>query len=236
MTKNLINVYCDETCHLQDRGDHVMVLGAVYCEAIKAKESAERIRSIKKKHGLPRLFETKWTKVSPSKIEYYTDLVDYFFNESPLKFRAILIPDKDLLDHDRYDQSHDEWYYKMYYNMLKWLVRTSNRYHFYIDIKDTKGADRVKKLHEVLANKFLDFNHECLEKVQQIRSEESELMQLADLMIGAIGYANRFETGDSAKSAIAEKIRLFLPRQSLKESTAYTDTRFNLFKWDARVP
>ncbi len=233
--KNLVNVYCDETCHLQGRGDHVMVLGAVYCEAVDVEKVAERIRSIKRKHGLPRLFETKWTKVSPGKADYYADLVDYFFNESPLRFRGVLIPDKDVLDHTKHGQTHDDWYYKMYYVMLKWIIRTSSRYHFYLDIKDTKGADRVRKLHQVLANRFYDFNFECLEKVQQIKSHESELLQLADLLIGAIGHANRFKKIDSAKGALAEKIRLHLPRRSLSESTGYTETKFNLLKWDARV-
>ncbi|MBL8637843.1 MAG: DUF3800 domain-containing protein [Alphaproteobacteria bacterium] len=235
--KNLINVYCDETCHLQNRGDHVMVLGAVYCEADETKVIAERIRAIKKKNKLPRHFETKWTKISPSKQAYYTDLVDYFFNESPLRFRAVLIPDKDRLDHGKHEQSHDEWYYKMYYVTLKWIVRTSNRYHFYIDIKDTKGADRVRKLHDVLANHFYDFNHECIGKVQQIKSHESELMQLADLLIGAVGYANRFEGKPSVKAAIADRIKSHLPPdQSLSASTSYRATKFNLFRWDTAAP
>lgn len=236
--KKLINVYCDETCHLQNRDDGIMVLGAVYCEANETKAVAERIRFIKKKHGLPRLFETKWTKISPSKQEYYEDLVDYFFNESPLKFRAVIVPNKDTLDHEAHYQSHEDWYYKMYYVLLKWIVRTSNCYHFYIDIKDTRGVNRVLKLHEILANKFFDFNRECIVRVQQIKSHESELLQLADLMIGAIGYVNRFGEKQTAKQAVADRIKKHLPEayQSLSKGTAYGYTKFNLFLWTGGQP
>ena len=230
--KKLINVYCDESCHLLNRDDAVMVLGAVYCDATDVKLVSEQIRFIKKKHNLPRLFETKWTKVSPSKVNYYLDLIDYFFNESPLKFRAVLIPSKDTLDHDEHNQTHDEWYYKMYYVMLKWIVQTSKRFHFYIDIKDTKGAQRVKSLHDVLARSFYDFDRECIERVQQINSHESELMQLADLLIGAIGYSNRFGENNTAKSAVVDKIKEGGGLAALSESTSFTSTKFNLFKWE----
>ncbi len=232
LMKNLINVYCDETCHLQNRNDKAMVLGAVYCDASDVKLISEQIRSIKKKHGLPRLFENKWTKISPAKSDYYLDLIEYFFNESPLKFRAVLIPDKDELDHDAHNQTHDDWYYKMYYVMLKWLVQTPKCYHFYIDIKDTRGAERVRKLHKVLASHFYDFDRECIRRVQQINSHESELMQIADLLIGAIGYSNRFPNVNSTKNDIANAVRQNLPNHSLSQNTSFTYTKFNLFRWE----
>lgn len=235
--KQSIKVFCDETCPLQGRDDKIMVLGAIHCDEKDVKIVAEKIRQIKKKHKLSRLFETKWTKISPSKVAYYLEVVDYFFNQSPVKFRGVLVPDKSLLDHDKHNKgSHDEFYYKMYYVMLKWIVRTSNVYHFYIDIKDTKGARRVRHLHDVLAGKFYDYNHECIATVQQIRSHESELMQLADLLIGAIGHANRFERKDTPKQQVVEKIISYLPSGSLSASTPYTYTKFNLFKWDATLP
>jgi hypothetical protein len=236
--KKLMNVYCDETCHLEGRGDKVMVLGAVYCDASDVKAAADQIRLIKKKHGLARHFETKWTKVSPSKTEYYLDLIDYFFESNALRFRAVLVPDKDILDHEKFEQTHNNWYYKMYFVMLKWLISSANRYHIYIDIKDTKGAARVRDLHDVLANNIYDFHHECVEKVQQVRSHEVELMQLADLLIGAIGYASRYPTNtDSAKAHLVQHISTKLPTgyNSLAVSTAFTYTRFNILKWDARI-
>ena len=50
----IINIYCDESCHLQDTGnDPVMVLGGVYCESDQVKIVSEKIRTIKKTMGFP---------------------------------------------------------------------------------------------------------------------------------------------------------------------------------------
>ena len=46
------NLYCDESCHLENDGQQAMVLGAVWCPSDKRREIADRIREIKIKHGL----------------------------------------------------------------------------------------------------------------------------------------------------------------------------------------
>jgi len=66
----IYNVYCDESCHLENDGQKVMVLGAVWCPLEKSHEIMLRLREIKKKHGLNPKFEIKWTKVSLGKIDY----------------------------------------------------------------------------------------------------------------------------------------------------------------------
>ncbi len=97
-----------------------MVLGAVWCPLEKSREIAVRLREIKQKNGVSTQFEVKWTKVSPSKQAFYLDLVDYFFDDDDLFFRALIIPDKGKLRHVAVPgQDHSTWYYKMYFNMSK---------------------------------------------------------------------------------------------------------------------
>lgn len=43
-----INMYCDESCHLEHDGINVMGLGAVWCDKKHVREINERIREIKK--------------------------------------------------------------------------------------------------------------------------------------------------------------------------------------------
>lgn len=100
----MFNIYCDESCHLENDNKRLMVLGAVWCPFDKAHEIAKRIREIKEKHFNTHYRETKWNKVSQAKLEFYLDLIDYFFDESNLHFRAI-IADKTNLDHGRFRQS-----------------------------------------------------------------------------------------------------------------------------------
>src|SRR3990167_10014888 len=140
----MFNIYCDESCHLENDNKKYMVLGAVWCPLDKTQEIATRIREIKEKHFDSRYRETKWNKVSPAKLEFYIDLIDYFFDEANLHFRAI-IADKSNLDHGRFQQSHDDWYYKMYFSLLKIILNPKSNYRIYIDIKDTRGGSKVKE-------------------------------------------------------------------------------------------
>lgn len=78
------NIYCDESCHLENDHQKAMVLGAVWCPLDKTREIAVRLREIKRKHGLSPWLEIKWTKVSSAKKEFYLDLVDYFFDDAAL--------------------------------------------------------------------------------------------------------------------------------------------------------
>jgi len=226
------NIYCDESCHMENDHQKVMVLGAVWCPLEKVREISIRIREIKIDHGLNPDFEIKWTKVSPAKLKFYLDLVDYFFDDDDLHFRALIVPDKSKLRHEVFGQSHDDWYYKMYFDMLKVIFNPGYKYRIYLDIKDTRGATKVAKLHDVLCNNMYDFSREIIERVQTVRSHEVEIMQVADLMIGAISYVNRGLTDSSAKIALVKRIRK-RSGYELTRTTLLRENKVNLFRWDA---
>lgn len=227
------NVYCDESCHLENDRETAMVLGAIWCSLDKTREIAVRLREIKKKHGMPAPFEVKWTKVSPAKKGLYLDLIDYFFDDDDLHFRALIVPDKGKLRHDAFmDQDHDTWYYKMYFDMLKVILHPDARYRIYLDIKDTRGSEKVAKLHSVLCNNMYDFSRQVIERLQLVNSREIEQLQLADLLLGAIGYLNRGLHGNAGKIAIIERMKQ-RSRYSLTRTTLLREEKINLFRWHA---
>ena len=229
----IFNIYCDESCHLENDRQKAMVLGAVWCPMAQAREIAVRVREIKQKHGLSPHLEVKWTKVSPAKKEFYLNLVDYFFDEKDLHFRALIVPDKSLLRHDAFqDQDHDIWYYKMYFDMLKVIFRPDARYRIYLDIKDTRGARKTKKLHEILCNDRYDFSRDVIERLQLVHSHEIEQLQLADLLIGALSYLNRGLKGNSGKIAVIERMRQ-RSGYNLTKSTLLREEKTNIFRWHA---
>lgn len=226
------NIYSDESCHLENDHQSVMVLGAVWCPVERTRQIAAEIRDIKRRHGLSGDFEVKWSKVSPGKQAVYLDLVDYFFGNPDLHFRAVVIPDKTILRHDHFRQSHDEWYYKMYFRMLERIIQleTGGTHYIYLDVKDTRSADKVRKLQEVLCNSIHDFDGDVIKRVQTVRSDEVEQVQLADLLIGAVGYANRKLRTSSAKLALIARIQS-AAHCILRQSTAYQASKFNLLIW-----
>lgn len=230
--EQIINVYCDESCHLENDQQGAMTLGAVWCPLSKRRKIAERIREIKTKHGLGTEFEIKWTKVGPGKQEFYSDVIDYFFDDDDLHFRGLVVPDKNELKHEEYGQTHDIWYYKMYFSMLKTIFDPGNEYRVYIDIKDTIGHEKVEKLHDVLCNNSYDFSRKTIGRIQRIHSHESEILQLADLLIGALSYLHRDLNGSQSKLALIERIR----RRSgyrLTHNTLLRENKFNLFIWSS---
>lgn len=229
----VFNVYCDESCHLERDRQKAMVLGAVWCSLDKSREIAVRLREIKQKHKMAASFEVKWTKVSPAKLALYLDLIDYFFDDDDLHFRALIVPDKSKLRHDAIPgQDHDIWYYKMYFDMLKVIFRPDARYRVYLDIKDTRGAEKTAKLHEVLCNNMYDFSREVIERLQLVHSHEIEQLQLADLIIGAISYFNRNLQGNTAKQSLVARIQE-RSGYGLTKTTLLREDKLNLFRWNA---
>lgn len=230
---NTYSVYCDESCHLENDGQKAMVLGAVWCATDKRMEATERIKEIKLKHGLSPDFEIKWTKVSPAKVDFYLDIVDYFFDNDDLNFRGLVAADKSELNHEAHNHTHNDWYYKMYFNLLKVIIDNSNYYKIFLDIKDTIGGEKVESLHKVLSNQMYDFDRSVIKQIQLVRSHEVSLLQVCDLLIGAVMAVNRDSEISKSKQAIIDKIRK-RSTYTLNKRTLYKETKFNLFVWHGR--
>jgi hypothetical protein len=224
-----INIYCDESCHLENDRQPVMVLGAVWCSQGKTREIAARLREIKVAHGLLPTFEIKWTKVSPSKLDFYLAVLNCFFEENDLHFRA-LVAHKAELRHADFGQSHDDWYYKMMFGLMEPLLKPDACFRIYLDKKDTRSAQKVVKLHDVLCNNLYDFNRTIVERVQVVESHAVEQLQLADLLIGAVGYVNRGLNTSVAKVTLVNHLRQ-RTGYTLERSTLLRESKLNLFVW-----
>lgn len=228
----VFNVYCDESCHLEHDHQRVMVLGAVWCHLEEVPGISRRLKEIKTGHGMAETFEIKWRKVSPGGESMYLDFMDYFFDDDDLHFRCLIVPDKSLLRHDEFRQNHDTWYYEMYFDLMKVIIRPDAEYHFYLDIKDTRSSEKVARLHDVLAKSQYDFSRKIVRRVQTVRSEEVQLLQLTDLLIGAISYANRGLSGNRAKLRLVQRMRE-RSGYRLDRTTLLREEKVNIFRWHA---
>jgi hypothetical protein len=218
------NFYCDESCHLEKDKMPFMLISYVSSAYNQVKLHNKNLRALKRKYFVKG--ETKWSALSKSLYPFYIELIDYFF-ATDLQFRAIVI-DKSQLKHDEFNQCHDDFYDKMYFQLLSKKIFPENSYNIYIDIKDThsyKKADRLKK--------FLNHNFISVRTLQVIRSYESELMQLNDVIMGAISYYLRNENKVIAKNKIIEKIQSH-SKLPLTQSTPRSNEKFNLFFIDLK--
>jgi len=177
------------------------------------------IRALKQKYFLKG--EVKWSALSKSQYPFYSELIEYFF-ATDLQFRAIVI-DKAQLKHGEFNQSHDDFYDKMYFQLLNKKIYPENSYNIFIDIKDTHSYKKAASLKE-----FLNHNFVAVRNLQVIRSYESELMQLTDVLMGAISYHLRKDSKVIAKNRIIEKIQAHC-KLPLTQSTPRVADKFNLF-------
>ncbi len=244
--RETVNIYCDESCHLQNDGEAVMSIGAVYCPAAKKSEIFQRLFELKVKHDLiPKYkknekdnrthYELKWNKVSKAKLDYFKDVIDYFFDDDDLHFRSLIVINKNQIDYEGFKHTHDTFYYKMYFGMLKAILNPELAHHIYIDIKDTRSKEKVHKLEQILRNDKYDYAKEIIKKIQQVRSHEVELIQLADFLIGAMGYINRGKKESKPKNEIIELIK-HRSKYSLTKSTLLRESKFNIFIWEPQKP
>lgn len=220
------NFYCDESLHLPNDGSKVMVLGGIWCPKVKCREINEHIREIKDRYSIS--YEMKWVKISEAKKDAYLELINYFFDCEHLHFRVLIVDNKDALKHEEYNQTHDDWYYKMYFRMLKTSLDPNDTYNIYMDIKDTKSKTKIIKLREVLANSHYDFSNKMIKNMQVIRSHEVEIMQIVDILIGAMGYLSRNLSKVSAKNEIINCIKN-RSGYCLTKNTLYRESKFNIF-------
>jgi hypothetical protein len=228
----IYNIYCDESCHLPNDHQQAMVLGALCCPLEKTREIAVRLREIKIRHKLSPKFEVKWSKVSPAKFSFYKDLIDYFFDDDDLHFRALIIPDKLKLHHQHFSQDYNTFYYNLYYNLLKTFISSNKELRIYISIDNTNNTTKINRLYDFFSNKLHQSEYKMIKRIQTIHSNEVEHLQLADLLIGALSYANRDLSTSSAKLDLIERIKA-RSHYDLMKTTVLQEEKINLFRWEA---
>ena len=206
-----------------------MLIGAVYCPKNKVKKINDYIKHLKDNYNISNTIELKWNKIDKKTEKLYLDIINYFFNSDDLKFRVIVI-DKNSLNHKKYNQTEDEFYHKAYYEMLKYLITPENTYNIYPDIKDTHSYYSHQIMLNFLRIKMSDTNKKTIKKVQPIRSYEAPILQVNDILIGALSYYYRNLSTNEAKLKIINKIKE-LYNGNLNQSSYYNNTKFNIFMW-----
>ena len=222
-----INVYFDESCHLMKDNSNVLGIGCLYCPEKYKKEIMYNIRTIKRKYGFSRDHEIKWTRVSMNKINLYKELIEYFFQEKHLYFRAIITLNKNNLVVSG-EKEYREWYEKMNYYLFNKIINRGYTYRIFLDKRDTKGKENLNKLKEIICNSKYDFSMDTIESIEDINSNNNDLIQLTDLLIGALTYYHRGLTTSPAKMEIIRKLSSIF---NISETSPWEAAKFNLLIW-----
>ena len=121
----------------------------------------------------------------------------------------------------------------MLYFMIIKRLHPENKYNIYLDIKDTNSSKKVYTLKKFLNQSRFDYNAKnTINNIQTIRSYESNLMQLTDILLGAIVYFNNRKYCSQAKNSLVKYIQ-DKSKKSLSRPTLLQEPKFNIFITDA---
>lgn len=209
--RTCLHLYCDESCHLPHDRAPFLLLGLLGCPAERVRTAHEQLSTIWERHALPKHFEVKWTKVSPAKIDFYCAVTEWFFASEGITFRALALPDKQRLYATLPVETRDELYYRLYYQLLRGAIEQENRYRVFLDLKDTRGSEKLANLTGILRADADDPYGRSVENLQHIHSHEVKLLQICDLILGAINFARRPKK-DAESPAKRKLVRLIEER------------------------
>lgn len=231
-------VYCDES--RQDLfnnknsitpNNRYICIGGIWIESKMREKFKSDVKGLQKKHHV--FGEFKWKTVTPSKYAFYEELVELFFDyDDNIKFRCIVIDAKQV-NMEKYNQSDSELgFYKFYYQLLTYWIENNNQYNIYTDYKINKNNDRLKDLKLILNNKSRCATTVSL--IQAINSKESLLLQLEDVLMGAVAYKYNYGVSGEAKAKnkLIDVIENRL-QTSIIDNNRY-HKKFNIFKINLR--
>ena len=241
--------FCDEASHSKER---YFVLGAVYFILKKDVDLAATAADIERKleetkrksHLLERL---KWEKVPTREGQYlegYKQFIKEFLETSTVYFKCLVI------DTSKYRLNNAErWagdalvgYQKFYCVFLAdgLMVRYPNFYYEFV-LDEFSGVDYPLLEYTVTGRYFKKVApktvmHYCAVKTGN--EQTSNLLQLTDLLVGAVAFAwNGGMNRNSNRARIRQQIVKYIEkklRMKLGESTYRSAVKFNI--WEFQVP
>ena len=221
------DVYCDESRpEALGTHDHAakLVIGSLWLPTEDRDEVKKAVHHLRNKHRVGGEF--KWQKVSPSRLSFYEHLLDLFFAHGDrLRFRCIVV-DPEKVNLLRYHENDQELgFYKFYYQLLHHWIFDFNEYVVFCDYKRNRDMTRLHVLQRCLqyANLSATINY-----VQAVPSEESVLIQFADVLTGAASA----KLNHSLREGTAKHKLVGLLEARLGRELAHTwksEQKFNVF-------
>ena len=224
-----VNVYCDESRVTSDPADEFMTIGGVACPEASKRSIVLNIDRLRCEYDVQREFG--WKTVCPSRIEFFKRLADLLFSDPDIHFRCVVASRKKT-DFDSDEERFQKLYYQVFNN---WLDR-GKTYRVFIDRRVDDKA-RVSTLKRCLmhTSTFGD----SVRRVEEVESRENDMIQLADVFVGAVGYAwcgrcGR-EEGSAAKAELCGYIAQEIGCPTLVGyQTGPDEKKFNVFHFVGR--
>lgn len=206
-----------------------MVIGGLMCPTDKKRDVVGRIHKLRRLYNVQGEFG--WKTVCPDKLSFFLALTELFFSEPCLRFRCVVVSRTET------DFSNDEERFQLIYYQVfnNWLDRRDH-YRVFLDRRvDTR--DRVSVLRRCLIN-TRQFGR-SVQFVEEVESQDNDMVQLVDFLMGAVGYAWNgradVQGASMAKKASCRAICQQLGIRTLNHyKTGPDEEKFNVFHFLGR--
>jgi len=221
------NIYCDEASTTDAR---YMLIGGLWVPWEAEPRVRAALAEVRDRHNLQA--EMKWTKVSATKLQAYKDFIDTFFTDASISFKCIVL-DTHILDYKTFHRGDEELgFYKFYFQLVSRNLSIDHLYWLFADERKNRKPYRLVVL-RLTVNRWWKKRAELepLRNVEPRVSHGEDLLQLADVLLGAIAYAWNERKGSQAKLALVAHIAQRLGWPTLRIATRPTAPKVNIWKW-----
>ncbi|MBI5293316.1 MAG: DUF3800 domain-containing protein [Chloroflexi bacterium] len=159
--------------------------------------------------------------------------VDAFFDQLAAAFHCIVV-DLGILDYKAFHRGDEELgFYEFYFQLLSRKLRAGNDYLIFTGDRRNRKASRLEVL-KLTCNRWWRKNYgtevEPVRAIEPRNSKHEDVLQIADVLLGAVGYVWNRHSGSPAKLELVKHIEgragssLLIP----SPPTAY---KFNTWHW-----
>lgn len=192
----------------------------------------------------PSRSELHWVKVSKGKLETYKKFIDFFATYPGADFRCMVL-DTRALDYETYHDGDKELgFYKFLYFFLSRNIEkdykyrgVSEVYQIYLDRRRKENDIEVGRLQDLKVFLNRRLNSRCIindgnvvRNVEAMDSKASPEIQIADILMGAVGYSwEGFQTSPAKLGLVSHIEKTF--GLKLNVPTPYLAEKINIWKF-----
>jgi len=236
---DLFHVYCDESRQTKHR--YMMFGGIIVLRTnlLRVQTALQNWRDENKIHA-----ELKWTKVSKGKLEEYKRLVDVFFSvadEKIIAFKSVVF-DTSQIDYKKHFGGDKELgFYTFMYEFLqqkfgKYAVSDEHKLLVFLDERSSSySLSELKSTLNEGIRKHYGRKVDVVRNIEPISSHKSDILQLADVLMGAVGYhyndCHQQSNASAAKKELADYIAGKLSLGELAQETLQGKEDFEIWQY-----
>jgi hypothetical protein len=195
------------------------------------------IRELRKKHRYD--YEIKWQRAHRGQYqEFYRDSTEVFFKHAWLAFHCIIVR-KGMVDKEFHDGDYDLAMRKHFTKLIATKIKVVKNAHpnrsceFRVEVDPLPSRyGKADEAFHKIANRTLmrDLGGEALIKsVVTKDSKDSEQIQVADFLLGAVMSSFQGKSTSENKKAIAKNVAAYLGWDKLDHDTWPQERKFNVW-------